>query len=113
MDDKLRFVCSCGKTLAADPKAAGKKARCPSCGQMVQIPLPPERNQFDDDVALGLAPQSKLPPPPPPTRRSSGSPQSPPPPLPGPPATKSIWDEEDEYRVPALPTVPCPKCAAS
>lgn len=35
---KLKFTCRCGKSLSADATAAGKKAKCPNCGQVVQIP---------------------------------------------------------------------------
>ena len=29
---------SCGKTLSAPDTAAGKKAKCPSCGQIMVVP---------------------------------------------------------------------------
>jgi hypothetical protein len=37
----LSFVCSsCEKTVKAAVKLAGKKARCPRCGQVIRIPAP-------------------------------------------------------------------------
>jgi hypothetical protein len=38
MADKIKILCGCGKSLSADPKLAGRKSKCPSCGQVVQIP---------------------------------------------------------------------------
>lgn len=34
----ITFSCSCGKTLQVAESAAGKKARCPKCGAVVQVP---------------------------------------------------------------------------
>jgi phage FluMu protein Com len=39
---KFKFKCQCGKILTADSAAAGKKAKCPHCGQIVQIPVATE-----------------------------------------------------------------------
>jgi len=36
--DKIRFQCDCGKQLQARAEFAGKKTRCPACGEMVPIP---------------------------------------------------------------------------
>ncbi|HZZ28149.1 MAG TPA: hypothetical protein VFE46_09110 [Pirellulales bacterium] len=41
---KIKFKCPCGKILLADSAAAGKKAKCPNCGQVVQVPSPPEQS---------------------------------------------------------------------
>jgi hypothetical protein len=38
MVNKIRFACSCGKSVSADAKFAGRKAKCPSCGAVLQIP---------------------------------------------------------------------------
>lgn len=34
----LRFVCPCGRQLQAREEDVGKKARCPSCGEVMTIP---------------------------------------------------------------------------
>ena len=34
----IKVSCSCGKTLTAPDAAAGKKAKCPACGQIVPVP---------------------------------------------------------------------------
>lgn len=37
----IRFQCpSCGRTVSAPPRAAGKKGKCPTCKQSVSIPKP-------------------------------------------------------------------------
>jgi hypothetical protein len=42
MADKIRFVCVCGKTVAAPAEYAGRSAVCPACGQKIKIPSPPQ-----------------------------------------------------------------------
>jgi ribosomal protein L32 len=125
---KIKFACACGKSLAADSSAAGRKAKCPACGQAVQVPqLPPAASESE----LGLAPIDDSPgdlsPRPlksvaaasqsirPPARPSASPVSSAPPPLPGTAgqAVKSIWDEEEEYRMQAPPETPCPNCGAA
>jgi len=34
----IRVSCSCGKSLRAPDSAAGKRLRCPGCGQMIALP---------------------------------------------------------------------------
>ncbi len=34
----IEFPCSCGKTLAVGEELAGKRARCPACGQVADVP---------------------------------------------------------------------------
>ncbi|HZU38751.1 MAG TPA: PrsW family glutamic-type intramembrane protease [Gemmataceae bacterium] len=36
----ISFVCTCGKTLRAPDEAAGKRSRCPVCGETVTVPTP-------------------------------------------------------------------------
>jgi len=36
--DSLSFACSCGKQLRARAELAGKKVKCPGCGEPVQVP---------------------------------------------------------------------------
>src|SRR6185295_7011406 len=97
-------------------------------GQPVQVPqLAPAAAETD----LGLAPIDDLPsdlsPRPlksvaavsqltrPPARPSASPVSSAPPPLPGTAgqAVKSIWDEEEEYRMQAPEETPCPNCGAA
>ena len=40
MSDKIRFKCSCGKSLAAEARHAGKKVACPDCKAVLRIPVP-------------------------------------------------------------------------
>ncbi len=37
---KIPVTCQCGKTFQAPPKLAGKRVKCPACGQGIQIPTP-------------------------------------------------------------------------
>ena len=64
----ITLACECGKALQVPDDAAGKKGRCPSCGQVFQIPagrthvtaMPPPRAPskkppplpVDDDLPL-------------------------------------------------------------
>ncbi len=36
----ISATCDCGKTVRAPDHAAGKKARCPACGNVLRIPMP-------------------------------------------------------------------------
>lgn len=74
---KIKFRCACGKSLPADEAAAGKKAKCSGCGQIVTIPSP------QPAAATPVAALSVQPPPTP----------SPPPPTP-PPLEDSTRIEE-------------------
>jgi|GEM_PF-4652451 len=38
---KIRFKCTCGKTLAVDEQHAGKTAKCPACGRPIAVPEHP------------------------------------------------------------------------
>lgn len=60
MTAKLKFACACGKSLTADATAAGKRAKCPNCGQVIQIPQPMQSPIVSDDSELGLAPLDDL-----------------------------------------------------
>jgi len=35
---RIRFLCSCGHTVWAPEALAGKKAKCPNCGQVLVVP---------------------------------------------------------------------------
>src|SRR5215831_2969810 len=61
MLDKLKFNCICGKPLTADLTAAGKRAKCPNCGQVIQIPQPQKPPATSEYDSLGLAPLDALP----------------------------------------------------
>jgi hypothetical protein len=36
----IRIACTCGQNLAAPDNLAGKKAKCPKCGQLIAVPAP-------------------------------------------------------------------------
>jgi hypothetical protein len=36
--EMIRFQCACGQTCQASPEHAGRKTRCPKCGEVVSIP---------------------------------------------------------------------------
>lgn len=40
--DTISVVCDCGKKLKASASAAGKRARCPACGEIHVLPKAPE-----------------------------------------------------------------------
>jgi len=57
------FQCpSCGKTIKATDRVAGKDRKCPGCGGPVHVPLPKQAAFDEDDVlsAIGTAPAPKL-----------------------------------------------------
>jgi hypothetical protein len=41
--DTIKFECPCGKSLAAELWHAGKKTKCPKCGAMLTVPVPPTK----------------------------------------------------------------------
>ena len=41
-EESIRFTCACGKTFRAPARFAGKKAKCPSCGEVLTVPVPSE-----------------------------------------------------------------------
>jgi len=68
----IKFKCKCGKTLRTKDEAAGKRLRCPACGQVVAVPgpaPPPKRPAAGDgapqampseDIKLAEQPKGKL-----------------------------------------------------
>ncbi len=36
----IRFSCACGKVLKVGDEHAGKRSKCPSCGEVSQVPAP-------------------------------------------------------------------------
>jgi uncharacterized paraquat-inducible protein A len=34
----ITFACDCGRTINAPDTAAGKRARCPGCGDLIKVP---------------------------------------------------------------------------
>lgn len=51
-EERIRVTCACGKALAAPPKLAGKRVKCPKCGEPVLVPAP----EPEIDFAAPLAP---------------------------------------------------------
>jgi hypothetical protein len=48
----ISVSCSCGKTLRAKDEYAGRKARCPGCGETVSFPAAVSEEEFFDDDEL-------------------------------------------------------------
>lgn len=55
----IQFRCTCGKAMQTQDEYAGKKARCPGCGQVVLVPLAPV--PVAPHIAPGGPPQPPLP----------------------------------------------------
>jgi len=48
MKQKIRVACgSCGRTLTVSFRMAGRKARCPACGERLRIPFPGEEEEVE------------------------------------------------------------------
>jgi RsiW-degrading membrane proteinase PrsW (M82 family) len=68
----IHWRCECGKSLKAPENAAGKRARCPACGKVNQVPQP----QAVEEVIAAPAPAADFDPydiadePPPPAARA-------------------------------------------
>jgi DNA-directed RNA polymerase subunit RPC12/RpoP len=59
---KTQFACSgCGKTVAVAVEHAGKRGRCPNCGQVVPIPAASPAVTSDEDLAFALLKKSPEP----------------------------------------------------
>lgn len=112
MTDKLKFNCACGKTLSADPKLAGKKAKCPNCAQIVVIPTSKPAAATPRAAAATKKPPAVI------AAKRTTSPsasaaakparkaESPLAPRP----ERSIFDEEGEYELEHPPTANCSIC---
>lgn len=61
----IEFACECGEPLAAAPEHAGKRVKCPRCGELLAVPSPKKKAvPVDDDP-----PRRKRKPKPEPARR--------------------------------------------
>jgi len=66
----ISFSCPCGKRLRTKDEHAGKRTKCPACGEGLVVPIPEPHGESDDDYALMPAPTfgpfagSTAPPPP-------------------------------------------------
>src|SRR5579871_257925 len=97
----IQVTCSCGKELRARAEHAGKRAKCPRCGQVLLIPKPAPAAPSTDDEAFQLF---------------IGETSSPEPAVPAPPAAESPspvpaaagrYGFQDEP--PPVPPVPRPR----
>lgn len=43
----IAFNCTCGKTLRVPDESAGRRAKCPACGAVVQVPAPEQEPEFE------------------------------------------------------------------
>src|SRR2546430_6353273 len=48
--EKISVQCACGKKLKAPASAVGRKAKCPSCGNVLTIEPPPPPEPEDDQL---------------------------------------------------------------
>jgi hypothetical protein len=126
MAEKIRFTCTCGKSLSADPKMAGRKAKCPRCGEVARVPVMgvalPELEDLELKVVLeggawqsASSGQANPPPVPRPTAQTTPGTVYPQLPAMGRPKEpiSSIWAEEaDAERQRELANV-CPGCGTS
>ena len=48
----IAVQCSCGKTLQAPERLAGKTARCPACKTVVAIPLADDLEELEEGSTL-------------------------------------------------------------
>ncbi len=51
----IAVACACGKRFKAKDEYAGKRAKCPACGQPLTIPQPPPAKPATDDEIMALA----------------------------------------------------------
>jgi hypothetical protein len=52
------FSCPCGKQLRAEEEHAGRRTRCPGCGQELIIPAPSQPRAADEGLQVVAAPPS-------------------------------------------------------
>ncbi len=50
----IPFACSCGKSFQAKDEFAGKRTKCPACGQILVIPPPPQAEAPADPPAAWI-----------------------------------------------------------
>lgn len=75
-DNTLEFQCpKCARRLKASAKAAGKRLKCPSCGQAVKVPGPTPNAVADDDW-LNLDSAALIPADPAPQRAATDRPEA-------------------------------------
>lgn len=57
----IDVTCRCGKLLRAKDEAAGKSAKCPKCGESIEIPIPPRVSNQANRMDLGIDLAAQLP----------------------------------------------------
>jgi hypothetical protein len=91
----ISVTCSCGRALRAKDEAAGKRVRCPGCGNAVEVPVPGA--EVEQEALAGLMSSEgeydMAPPPPPPPSPSASAPMMRPPPPP--PVQPKNWGGAD------------------
>src|SRR5688500_6601379 len=96
MSMAIEGSCECGKRLRAPDGSAGRRAKCPGCGRVLQVPAGPATPAVG---AVGPPQQAALPPVPTPRPAPARKPAPPPPrarPAPA-PAAAAEEDSSDEY----------------
>jgi len=58
----IKFNCSCGRELNVKDSLAGKKGKCPACGQIVEVPTPGEAapERVEEKVAAAPPPAPEV-----------------------------------------------------
>src|SRR5215831_11304952 len=78
-EEKIRVKCACGAAIAAPSRLAGKRVKCPKCGQPVALPAP------EPAIDFAAAPEPSPAPPPTPASPRAGEKRrpaaAPPPPV--------------------------------
>jgi hypothetical protein len=62
----ISFTCVCGRALRVKDDMAGRKARCPVCGQVLTVPVPQPRAAEDEALEILFVDDSVQAQPPPP-----------------------------------------------
>jgi hypothetical protein len=55
----ITFSCGCGKTLRVPDEFAGRRAKCPGCGELVNIPGPEPVFEVEEKPKPGAAPPTQ------------------------------------------------------
>src|SRR5687768_5574069 len=100
----IEVSCECGKRLRAPDSSAGRRAKCPGCGRVLQVPAAPGAPAVG--VKAAAPQQAPLPPVPaagasaarpPAPRKPAPPPRARPAPAPTPVPVPAAEDDSDEY----------------
>src|SRR5579864_5476375 len=86
---------SCGRTLQLKSELAGKRVKCPSCGEALRVPVP---DSGADDAAANMLLEDDGDSPP--QREQTAMPRRPSPPSPPPPVRDALAERAGDYAPP-------------